>query len=293
MRISNSEIQTFKRCRRKWWFNYYLRLRPNVEESGVSKVGTRVHACLARYYESLLHGDSTDAAVQAALVLHDNMTDDETEDRDLSYIMLEGYFEWLQETGADEGLTPIAPERQVSVTTETGTTVLGKLDLRLRRESDGAELFIDHKTVQELSSPPKTLHLNEQAYMYEWLLTQLPDQERVDGGIFNYIRRVKRTSKATPPFYSRTEVRHTAKELEAFSRRLAGELRAIQSIRVALDERHLDALGLVYPTPTATCSWDCPYFAICPMTDRQDGSLSRMIELSMTQHDPYERYNDA
>jgi len=47
MRISNSEVQVFKRCRRRWYFNYYLWLRPNFEKAtGPAPIGNRIHACL-------------------------------------------------------------------------------------------------------------------------------------------------------------------------------------------------------------------------------------------------------
>ena len=41
--LSNSEIQVFKDCRRKWWLNYYRRLQPKKKEfTGALALGSRI-----------------------------------------------------------------------------------------------------------------------------------------------------------------------------------------------------------------------------------------------------------
>jgi hypothetical protein len=306
MRISNSEVQVFKRCRRKWHFSYYLWLKPNFEKAtGPAPIGNRIHACLNVYYESLMAGMPTDMAVDTTMAYHDNEAlnvienagvgedlDAYAKETDLTRIMLEGYFEWLQNEGVDEGLTVTGSETSVNLKTHIFNTevfILAKLDIRIRRELDGAVLFMDHKTAQELSTPLKTMHLNEQFLHYDWLLRQVTG-ERVDGGMFNFLRKVKRTASMKSPAYGRLEVRHNDRELDAFEKRLRGEIRAILSLRQALDTG-TDPLTLVYPTPTRDCCWDCPFVQICPMVDRQDGSAERVIELTMRKVDPYERYD--
>jgi hypothetical protein len=253
-----------------------------------------------------MFGFDTDSGIVDALTYHEGVmnesmakaaangddTDILLKECELSRIMLEGYFEWLAETGADEGLKVIGAESSVMHSLEifdTEVTILAKLDIRILRELDGATLFMDHKTAQELSTPLKTMHLNEQFLHYDWILRQVTG-ERVDGGMFNFLRKVKRGVRSNPPFYGRLEVRHNERELDAFEKRLRGEIRAILSLRQALDTG-TDPLTLVYPTPTRDCCWDCPYFQVCPMVDRQDGSAERVIELSMRQVDPYERYD--
>jgi hypothetical protein len=305
MRISNSEIQTWKRCRRKWWFQYYRGLAPILEKpTGPMTIGSRVHAVLEVYYDTLLVHADTDTAIQVAMDAHNGIVDsvwdsgvvdDEKKflsEVELTRIMIEGYFEWLQTSGEDEGLRVIATEQNVEYDLD-GIIVMGKLDQQVEREQDGAHLFIDYKTCDTLGLPMKTIHINEQVLMYEWLLTMTQPGVRIDGGIFSFLRKVRRTAKATPPFFARADVRHSAAELHAFNLRLLGELRAIIGMRRALDDsggNAVAALSLVYPTPTQNCSWDCPFFMICPMTDRQDGSLDRMIELTMKPTDPYARY---
>ena len=51
VRISNSEIQTFKDCRRKWWLSYYRRLKPkSANMTGALALGSRIHEALDMYY---------------------------------------------------------------------------------------------------------------------------------------------------------------------------------------------------------------------------------------------------
>jgi hypothetical protein len=253
-------------------------------------------------------GFDTDACVADALTYHnEHLVKDVIENAntgedldtfqkecELTRIMLEGYFEWLAETGVDEGLVVTGAETSVEYPTIIfgiePITILAKLDIRILRELDGARLFMDHKTAQELSTPLRTMHLNEQFLHYDWIMRQLGLPERVDGGVFNFLRKVKRTATMKSPAYGRLEVRHNERELDAFEKRLRGEIRAILSLRQALDTG-TDPLTLVYPTPTRDCAWDCPYFQVCPMVDRQDGSAERVIELSYKKEDPYMRYD--
>jgi hypothetical protein len=311
MRISNSEIQTFKRCKRKWYFNYYLGLKRNIESAaGAAPIGTRLHSCLDVYYKYKLDGLTDMDAQNAAMVQHEYLAYMDVEqgrvaeddkkflsEVDLTRIMLIGYFDWLAESGADEGLTVVAAERAIEVDTEVEgygpVTIMGKLDLLLHRELDDANLFIDHKSVMELTTPAKWLHLNEQFKMYDWLLRRYSVHTRSDGGMFNLLRKVKRTARANPPFYGRLEVRHSDAELASFEQTLGGEIRDIMALRTALDSGDpAGPLSRIYPTPTSDCSWQCPYFQVCPMVDRADGSASRVIELTMHRGDPYERYDN-
>jgi hypothetical protein len=310
LKISNSELQTYKRCKRKWYLEYYRELAPIAErQSGPRPIGTRVHFWLASYYDALMVGTPETDAFSMALEGHDAEVADAallypleaeaiTKDGDLSHIMLEGYFEFITETGADEDLTVIQNEQEVSTILDvkgTPVTIIGKLDQRLRRKSDGADMFLDHKTVQEFTSPTKTLHLDEQVRHYNWLLQQTSDL-RVDGAIYNMLRKVKRTERAQPPFYSRFEVRFSQQEMDMFHYRLLGELREIIRTRQELDAARgqpheaITAQVVAYPTPTKSCSYDCDFFALCPFMDRPQDAPEQIIEMSYTHKDPYKRY---
>lgn len=306
MRISNSEIQCLKRCKRKWWFTYYRNLKmKRPETAGPRQVGTRVHACVATYYDLKSDGLSDAEAQAAAMVQHDELAAEDVErsngdsdtvkEVDLTKAILEGYFEWLEEEGADEGLTVIAAEETVDLErtvpgTSTPVTIGAKLDLRVRSE-DGTTSFLDHKIVQEFTTPTRALHLDEQMLMYNWLLEQTTPG-RVDGAIYNMMRKVKRTARANPPFYARFTVRHTAQEIESFRIRLIGELQDLIYLREQLDDG-MDPRQVAYPTPTRNCSWDCDFFAVCHLMDRPQDKPEKLVSRLYVVGNPYERYDES
>ena len=298
-RVSNSEIQTFKMCKRRWWLAYYRRLRPVLEKrSGPLTLGTNVHAALEAHYglepidpvqvihdvyaaqrQSAVDAEDFDALVQI------------NKDADLALAMIEGYIEWVAETGIDDDLEVVSVEEEIAVDLEAvPVTIIGKLDTRVRRHSDGALLSMDHKTCASIEGLAKTFELAEQPLMYH-LLERLhsPDEERVTGGLYNMLRKVKRTANAKPPFYAREYVHHNEEQLRNFWTRLHGELMDIVRTHEALDGG-LDPHQVVYPTPSGDCSWKCEFRAVCPLFD--DGSNAEgVLSSAYKVHNPYERYN--
>jgi hypothetical protein len=285
-KFSNSEIQTFKRCRRKWWLGWHrgLKLR-DEDQTGVRQIGNRLHRALEVAYTP--GGPIHDALLPAheGIVAHDRMLvvasnadqftlDQFTADVDLERIMLEGYIQWLEETGADSNLEVIAAEQYVEAwINEVHAAIIGKMDVIVRVRTTGAWRFIDHKSVGTLTQPLEQLPRNEQMRHYTLLqwMTRPPGQ-RVDGALFNMLRRVKRTGRAKPPFYAREEVFYNRHVIENFYDRLVNEIATIQDVEAQLmhDPNLNDPLPLVYPTPLGQCSWDCDFVKICHMFD--DGS---------------------
>lgn len=294
--ISNSEIQTFKECKRKWWLTYYRGLQMKLERpSGPLALGTRVHAALEAYYAD--NQDPVEVYRQLAeadrynLLVEQRPTDDFDKEAELGRVMIEGYVEWLEETGADENLEVVGAEKRLSATLLDGKVELqGKLDLRVKRKTDGIRLLFDHKTVgTSFAEFNKTAHMAEQVLVYMILEALQPDElERCDGAVYNLLRKTKRSATAKPPFYERTEVRHNKTTLDAFWKRLHGMLGDIVHLRAQLDAG-ADHFTVAYPTPTKDCSWKCPFYAVCPMFD--DGSAAeQMLSDYYKQVDPYQRY---
>lgn len=286
-RISNSEIQTFKRCRRKWWFAYYRRLVPKVTDlSGVAVIGDRVHRALALWYVAdVARRVDPRSAIEMIIeldrtVIRDVYLPDEVplgvettfrKESDLERIMIEGYVQWLAETGLDSDLQVLGSEQylEADLPGVPGVRLVAKLDARLRRISDGIRMFMDHKTVGDLTGPVRVLPLNEQMLFYLLVESLQPDAERCAGAIYNMLRRVRRTSAATPPFYRRVEVYHNPVEVENFLVRTRGTVHEILRLREALD-LGVDHRFVAYPSPSSDCSWSCRYVSIDGMVD--DGS---------------------
>lgn len=319
MLISNSEIQAWKRCRRKWWLGHYRALTPIVSDfTDIRRSGTRVHGALAAYYvpggerpadplEALKQLIDTDreAITEAAnaLNLSDELLAALLADFDKTVVtdraIVEGYVDWLSESGVDAQIEVVAPEQAVMVNLATvkvmGVEVeivgIGILDAIIKSLIDGRLHFMDHKVVQSLQTPLQTLHMNEQMMHYLLLLWRLGHDIR-GGAMYNMLRRVKRTVQAKPPFYYRHPVYHSTQELESYERRYIATARDIVTAgaRLALGHNHLD---VVYPTPDPNrCTWDCDFFSVCPLFD--DGSRAEdMLSMRYKTHDAMERYQNA
>lgn len=293
--ISNSEIQTFKTCRRKWWLAWHRGLKPRHESLlGARAIGDRCHRALQHAYVPNVKIDLLDALEREILIDRNLLPEDVdaetlkkfTSEADLERIMLEGYVQWLAETGADSELTIVGSERylEAELTEFDGLAIIGKIDVRVIRTIDGVKLFLDHKSVASITQPTLTLHLDEQMLHYHLLelLNLESDEERADGALYNMLRRVKRSATAKPPFYSRVEVRHNDHELTSFRRRLVGTITDIQETKAQLDTG-ADHRTVAYPRPSRDCTWACAFFAVCGMFDdgsRVEAMLGNLYEIT-------------
>lgn len=318
--FSNSEFQTFKRCRRKWWLAWYRNMVLRTEDyTGVRSTGTRVHTALEAWYvpEGRQRVDPRDALER--VIVEDwtkiinlaqsrgandeqlaELATDFAGSTNLERAMVEGYVQWLEETGADSELRIVGSEVPMIVDVELPMgddeprqiQLIGLLDSRAHRVTDGKRLFVDHKTVGDLQGPVITLPQNEQMLHYHLLefLSGGDGDALCDGALYNMLRRVKRSARAKPPFYERVEVRHNQFELDSYKQRAFAVSREILRTIDALDrgEHHLD---VVYPSPTSSCRWDCDFFAVCNMFDDGSSGVNDMIGALYTQGNPRERYD--
>lgn len=320
--ISNSEVQTWKQCRRKWWLGYYRRLTLRAESpTGALAIGNRVHRALAMYYvptgktrvdprdalERIITSDWEKITLQLAddveqLLTVKKMFDSESE---LERAMIEGYVEWIQDTGIDAELTVVASETYLEADITRwlfqadepdgylyprAVKIIGKLDVRAQRQTDGRFVFIDHKTVADLTRPKQTLPLNEQ--MMHYLLLEFLNSEEGDvlcnAALYNMLRKVKRTDRAKPPFYDRILVQHNRTELDNFKERLLGTIEDMLQVEELLNQG-VAVNSLVPPTPTGECTWKCEFFPVCPMFN--DGSrVEDMLKIYYKEGDPIQRY---
>ena len=290
-RVSNSEVQSFKRCRRHWWLAWHRGLRERHESPvGVRQLGDRVHRALRRWYvpDVTQRVDPRDALETLVASDHDALYARDggawlaarpevaarfKSEVDLARVVVAGYVEWLAETGADAEYVVIEPEAYLEAALpdlpDVRVTVL--LDVRLFRPHDGVRLFVDHKVVGDLTRAVTTLHLDEQMLTYMLVERLQPDDDTyVAGAVYNMLKRVRRTVRASPPFYRRVEVHHNTHELAAFRRRLTGTISDMMSVERRLTESPDAHHDVAYPTPTPDCRWRCPFVQVCGMFD--DGS---------------------
>lgn len=299
IKISNSEIQSWKDCERKWYLTYYRELAPaNVKLVGPLALGTKIHLILEGVY---LEGWTKEQALEK---LGEIYAEDETKldeddinykedlkalnkEQDLAHAMVDGFFDWREEEGLDAGYELHSVEEVIEVDTPfEGVKLRGKLDQRLKRLADGVILFNDWKTTQTFQDR-WMLQLNEQMKFYH-LLEMLSGETLTDGALYSMLRKVKRTAASKPPFYKREEVRHNKAELDNFYRTTMVSVRRIVEARKELDAG-VDMHDVVAPRPSRDCSWKCPFTVVCPMFD--DGSrVEDAIRDQYIKMDPHERY---
>ena len=298
IKISNSEIQTFKHCRRRWYLTYYRKLgvkESQLKPTGALQLGTKIHYALELFYGQGVDPINTISQLYMEEVekqgdndLYLKNIDDEYK---LADAMIRGYVEWLEETGIDQDLTFIATERVVEIPVNINGFDLylrGKLDALVRRETDGSILFMDHKTTASLSQLSAQIHMNEQMKFYH-LLEKMSDVEEVSGGLYNMLRKTKRTARAVPPFYDRVEVHHNDEEIYNMKRRVYSVIREILLVMERLNRKE-DHLDVCYPSPSGDCFWKCPFVNVCNLAD--DGSNFELaLENNFQYVDPHERYN--
>jgi len=305
-KISNSEIQTWKSCRREWWLTYYRELgikRDLDKPIGPRQLGTKIHIALCAYYAE--HRNPVEVVNELYLEDKTRLAEDPVvvadlgKEQDLAKAMLEGYVEWVKEEGADDDIELVAAETVIEVPVPNihpDVMLRGKLDQRVVRKIDGARLFLDHKSVGDLTTPQRMLPLDEQMKFYHLLekldsLYKTGEEPpwRTDGGLYNMLRKVKRTASAKPPFYGRAEVHHNQQVLQTMWMRVSKVIIEIMHAREALDaggEHHY----VVPPRPSRDCTWKCDFFAVCAMFD--DGSnVEGLLHEYYTHVDPHERYN--
>lgn len=296
IKISNSEVQTYKDCKRKWWLSYYRRLQPKTQQmTGALALGSRIHQALDDYYSKgipLLEAHSILVATDRK-ILEDSFRDtyDLDSEAELGRIMLEGYLQWVEENGIDSELEMISTEEIISMPMLEGRVELqGKIDMRVRRKADGVRMFRDFKTVGgSFTDFGAMAHMNEQILTYMLLETaQNRDGERSEGGIFTLLKKVKRSTNARPPFFDQIEVRHNVFALRSFWQRVNGVLTDLMKTRDDLDAG-ADHRYVAYPRPSRDCKWKCQFFTVCPLLD--DGSaaeqaISEMFDVG----DPYGYY---
>lgn len=286
--ISNSEMVAFLKCKRQWYFNTIRRLTPRHDpDSGdAARIGTLVHSGVEDYYNGV-PPEVILARFREINLPHD-MAVEYKENWIFAGVILEGYFEWLEETGADQALEILATEEKLSVPTDIdGVSFIGKLDLQARNRQTGELLLIDHKVVANFALALADIHLLRQPMLYAAMQRIIHPDEPLAGIEWNLMRRVKRTGKSEPPFYMRYPVIHSVAQLRQFwheANFIVGEI--LRHEELVEEYGHMACP----PTPTKDCSWQCEFYSICGATDDPDQDHEQLIEIGFRRHDPLERY---
>lgn len=282
--VSHSEMDVYKTCKRRWWLQYYLKLRRKSSSRSVARdTGINVHEALHTFYvaggldgldaEELMFTFLQNAKDEDLLSVSEEERDKVAKIHKLSETLCRGYIQWLHETGADEGYS--FDQSEITLTAPgpvEGTELLGIIDLGGTERRSGDLFVMDTKVTDTIDGMIKTVHIQEQGPLYA-VLARLndPNPKRGFRVVWNMIKRSQQTAKAKPPFYVRYELALNSDQLFVFYKQLQGQIEEMLRTEARLNDGELHNI-VAYPTPTKDCSWKCPYFAVCgalsdPRTD--------------------------
>lgn len=293
--FSHSEFDTYKTCKRRWYLQYFRKLRRRREPIGKARdIGILVHAALSVFYkagglggdqsEELLFKYLENARDEDMLKVEESDRKDITDIHNTSRIICQGYIEWLHETGADVGY--VFDQSEVTLRGPgpvEGTEIMGIIDLGGTHEMSGDLFVMDTKVTDSIDNMVKTLHMVEQGPMYA-VLAKIndPDPRRGFRVVWNMLKRNKQTARAKPPFYQRYELAINADQLRQFYWQLQGQIEDMlrTEAQLAAGEDHIK---VAYPNPTRDCSWKCPYFALCgAMNDMTRNDVDYLVSAYFT-----------
>jgi hypothetical protein len=272
--------------------------------TGARQLGTRVHDALDAYYPlpgemggfsralgrlEELKEQELKAAGEDQFVIEEVL-----KQHDMALAMIEGYDQWVHETGADADLEVVAKEQLIRTASPVaGVDLIGKLDQTSRKISTGDEGFIDYKTVGDLQTPLKYLGMDEQFRQYA-LMQRLIAAELgnvpVRFQIYRMLKKSKRTARAKPPFFRDYEVYINDEELRAMWTRLHGEITELLRFERMIEEHPEQHRSIAYPTPTTDCSWDCDFYSVCPMFDDDRSDPEHVLAMNYEVADPHSHY---
>lgn len=298
--VTQSDLAAFKKDRREWMLGSYLGLRLKDEpHTGALALGTRVHTALERYYgygEDLIDAyartakEELEKLTMSGAVFHEPTWRSDTE---LGRIMIAGYPEWLEDTGADADLEVVSAEEKLSAILDidgTPVELRGKIDLRVRNTFTGMNLVADFKTCKTFESFTETAHLSEQLKTY-MLLELLNNEENPDhnlqGAMFIMFRKVKQGPTSKPPFYARHEVHHSVARIRAYYTQVIGTLRDYVHVVKALDAG-VDHRLVAYPNPHPYTRYSA-FKNVMDMMD--DPGVEDLLNALYVQQDPHARYD--
>lgn len=285
--LSNSEITKFLKCHREWGLNYIDRWAPQKEKYNFV-FGEAIHSVLETFY---LTGDETETLHKLDVVFNNHPQ--LVKDKIMAQKMVTGYFSWIDPNELSQvksiedtyecpvGVIEIDDDKKYGEFAENNqieVVVRSKLDLVLE-----GDRIVDHKTTGTIAS----------TYMSEWNLQARTyslvyslHEKNIPTFFFNYLRKVKQTKAAKPPFYKRDQILINQGILDNHRRLIMNVAREMlpQFIQHRRDK-------ILTPSLSSYDCKLCQFRDVCPSLDDPELFTMETMDFLFKKQDPNERYN--
>jgi PD-(D/E)XK nuclease superfamily protein len=180
--ITNSQVKTWNRCKRQYWYKHGRMLLPKTAALPLKR-GSWIHELLEAHYI----GDGWEKKNEELTVAYNRLFDEEKElYGDLptlcGNIMKSYCYHWREE---DSNLQVIAAEEVVQVPLPHGHVMEFKFDLIV--EDDWGRWLVEHKTHRTLPQADFRF-IDMQTGKYVWGLNKLGKYGEITGVLWNYCR---------------------------------------------------------------------------------------------------------
>jgi hypothetical protein len=283
LRIRQSSIKEFLRCRRKWAFDYLESIEkvrdPNQPHPYFS-LGTLIHSGIEAYWTggnpAKVVQDAQNAVIDAANQNLQPLSKEWVDVFKYGNAMMSGYPNWA-ESGEFQNIKVTGCEQEmewhVGVINGIDVTITGTVD---RLEEDR---ITGWKGVGDIKSTQSFLRAN--AHLFQLLTYGILVEETLgwlpDYVVTEQIKKVLRTGAAKPPYYLRVEPYVNEPMFARHREHLVEIVHDMTSLLLRYNMVGVESTGL-YPNRTKECEYDCPYMPIC--TGLDDGSNYQNIILT-------------
>lgn len=318
--IRHSERVDFKRCQKKWYWNWRVGLATKQEVFGALTLGTWMHLALAGRYAPNYDDTSLEAwfdHITSMVLKHaadlgevpDYLMEKGHEQRALGLAMAAAYD---KRYGSDPGINVLDVEVPLEFEIrDSHGKLIAKHKLKpdmIYTDADGGVWLMEHKTAKQIRLGHLVIDDQARPYaamaeialrraglitpdqqfrgvMYNFLRKALPD-ERPTNEKGQCLNKNGTVSKSQPsPIFVRYPVTLTRRGKTIALARLQNEAVQITEYTRAIRSKRLHPDHLM-KTPHSSCEKLCQYFTMC-VVEEQGGNITEMRKNLYVKRDPY------
>lgn len=295
--ITSSDMAAWMHCRRSFTLSYIEDWKEPEIPYGALALGSRVHRALEHYNR----GAGDPIAEHQRIALEDEAEmrrmgapswaiDQLYEDIIVGRNCVIAFLEWVAAEGPYHGYTVAGVESKLEHEILGGRVkLMGKADLLLARDVDGAIFTDDYKTSNRFRSGLReNLERSFQHHTYLTLLRLLKPDVQIAGAFYTVLFKAKNMASMKGPAVERFRAPATTRMAEL-------KLRQIEAICTDI-LNHIDRVAsegpaVAYPTPQDSCRW-CPFRNVCELMDDSPVAARALLDAKFERGGRHKRYKE-